>query len=154
MLDCHARIRHFTSLARTLAHVEQASSDQVADAARSVTRYFAQALPLHVADEEQSIVPRLRGLDPALDAALAAMAAEHREHEQPLSELLRLMALLSAHPDELAQHADALAAVSAELAGLIEPHLEAEERVIIPALSRLSDEVLTAIRSEMRARRA
>ena len=60
LLDCHERIRHFSTLAVRLAR-EDASDDERRGVAAGVARYFEQALPLHVRDEDESILPRLRG---------------------------------------------------------------------------------------------
>src|SRR4051812_25565021 len=79
LLECHERIRSFTGLARRLASTHGLSEEEVRDAAARVTRYFSEALPLHVADEEQSILPRLSGRSPELDAALNGMQREHHE---------------------------------------------------------------------------
>ena len=39
----------------------------VLEASRRCERYFSEALPLHVEDEEQSLLPRRRGRTPELD---------------------------------------------------------------------------------------
>ncbi|HKN72025.1 MAG TPA: hypothetical protein VJX30_13395, partial [Terriglobales bacterium] len=51
---CHARIRHFMQLSRTLAEAADAPQNDIADAAASIIRYFNEALPLHEADENQT----------------------------------------------------------------------------------------------------
>src|SRR5512132_579542 len=88
LLECHDRIRSFLALARRVAQAGPAERDGVAEAAARVRRYFAEALPLHARDEEESILPRLRGREPAVDAELAAMEREHREHGPPLAALV------------------------------------------------------------------
>src|SRR5262245_25640445 len=57
LLECHERIRNFCALACRLA--EGPPSEQAREAAAQLVRYFTVALPLHVADEEESIRPRL-----------------------------------------------------------------------------------------------
>ena len=89
LLECHERIRTFVGLAGRLANTKQPSVDEVRDAATRVARYFSEALPLHVADEEQSILPRLSGRDSELDKALNSMREQHRQHEEPLRVLLQ-----------------------------------------------------------------
>ena len=59
LLSCHYRIRHFTALAARLAEATAAPPDQIEQTAASVARYFRIALPLHKADEDGSIYPRL-----------------------------------------------------------------------------------------------
>src|SRR5690606_15926791 len=60
--ECHARIRRFVELAHEAAIRMDAPVEQVIQACADVERYFVEALPLHVADEEESIAPRLKGL--------------------------------------------------------------------------------------------
>lgn len=57
--ECHERIRRFVAMARQAGSRQGVPADQIAQACIHVERYFTQALPLHVADEEQSIEPRL-----------------------------------------------------------------------------------------------
>src|SRR5687768_5521196 len=74
--ECHERIRGFVALARRAATLRHVPADQIARACADVERYFSEALPLHVADEEESIAPRLRGLSPEVDDALAVMVQQ------------------------------------------------------------------------------
>jgi hypothetical protein len=71
LLKCHERIRTFIGLACKLGKAQEPSVDEIRDAASRVSRYFSEALPLHVADEEESILPRLAGRNPEPDLALA-----------------------------------------------------------------------------------
>ena len=56
---CHDRLRYFSELATLLASRLDASAEDVSDAARRLRTYFTVALPLHEADEELSLAPRL-----------------------------------------------------------------------------------------------
>ena len=79
--DCHARIRHFTQLSRTLAEARAASQTQVAEAAEAIFRYFKYALPLHEADENETLYPRLHDVAPLgtpLRDAARAMVEQHQ----------------------------------------------------------------------------
>lgn len=154
LLECHQRIRRFLATARRLAEARGAPAGEVAEAARAVHRYFAEALPLHAEDEERSLWPRLSGRDAGLDAALAAMAAEHREHQAPLRRLLEACAALGAAPQRHAAEAPSLLDAVAELERHFEHHLAGEEAVIFPAVRRLEPSVDAAIVGEIRARRA
>ncbi len=154
LLECHGRIRTFVRLARTVAAAPDAPAEAAGLAAGRVRRYFAEALPLHVADEEQSVEPRLRGRDAALDRALGAMRREHAEHEAATARLVELCALVEADPAQLAGLAGELGALAARLDALFEAHLEAEERSIFPALGALLGEAeRRAAIDELRARR-
>ncbi len=154
LLDCHARIRSFLGVAGRLAAARGAPPQEVAAAAEGVRRYFAEALPLHARDEEDSILPRLRGAGPDVDAALDAMHAEHLAHEAPLATLLEACEVVAAAPERLDEVRGPLREATAELSRLFEEHLAREEAVLFPALRRaLAPEVLGRIADEMRARR-
>ncbi len=155
LLDCHARIRDFVALALRLASASGLAAAEAQQAAGDVRRYFEVALPLHAADEEASILPRLRGLDPAVDAELDHMRREHAEHERAVGRLVAACRAIQERPDELGRAAPALAEAARELDGQFAAHLDREERVIFPAIrTRLDREAQEAIRAEMRARRA
>src|SRR5690606_27503113 len=61
LLECHERIRTFIDVAQRIATSPNAPPEEIREAATRVRRYFDEALPRHVADEEQSILPRLAG---------------------------------------------------------------------------------------------
>jgi len=84
---CHGRVTHFAELALRLADhpSDSAATEAVQQAAGKVLRYFDQAAPLHHADEEEDLLPRLRQrLDDGqasgkLAGLLAGLADEHGE---------------------------------------------------------------------------
>lgn len=153
LLECHARIRRFTALAHAAGTRTDATPQEIADACEQVRRYFSEALPLHVADEELSIEPRLRGLRPEVDGALAEMARQHTGHAPLLAGLLDACALLAQHPGDALARAHVVEAASA-LDAAFSPHLALEERVILPAVgSLLPADVQREIIAELRARR-
>lgn len=154
LLDCHARIRSFHGLALKLADTASPTPDEITGAATSVVRYFTLALPLHVDDEERSILPRLLGRDPALDQALEAMRAEHRDIESGLAQVVTLCAQLRDAPARHAELREALARAAHALDGAWLRHLGGEEALVFPAMrARLDAEAMRAILTEMRARR-
>ena len=153
LLACHERIRRFSRLALTLAERDDLASSELVSAVEGCARYFAEALPLHVRDEEDSVMPRLLGLRPELDEALDAMRAEHRGHEPGISALLGALDALRASPSEGARQR--LREVAEPLVRELEEHLRAAEARIFPALRELlsADEERAAI-AELRARRS
>lgn len=153
---CHQRIRSFIELARVVAERADASPPEIADACVRVARYFREALPLHVADEEQSILPRLS--DPKVGEgclqALRTMHQEHDDHVAPLAELVAACELLGAEPTEN-EARRRLGELVVSLQEAFERHLVLEETHIFPALRQhLTDADRAAIADEMRARRA
>lgn len=155
LLECHARIRSFSELAVRLGEAASPSPAEVADAAARVHRYFAEALPLHARDEEESLLPRLAGRDPGVDAALVTMHADHVGHGAVLDPVLALCAELAAAPERHAELAPALARAARLLGAHFEAHLASEEATVFPAIARLlPDEERRRIVAELRARRA
>ncbi len=155
LLGCHQRIRHFTELAVRVASPEPASDADVAAAARRVHRYHSVALPLHQADEEISIAPRLEPLvGPEIRDALAGMRREHVELDETIAALLPLWERLAAEPGLRRRLADRMTAAVTRMQGLWARHLSLEEDLIFPAVERALDAAqLAAIADEMRARR-
>jgi hypothetical protein len=156
LLACHERIRRFTAMAVALAEPAALTRPavEIADAADAVRRYLALALPLHVADEDTSLTPRLLAHAPATAAALARMHDEHVAHHTLVLEVAARCAAIARAPDQLAALAPALAAPAAELQAALALHLEEEERDIMPAVAALPADEQAAIVAELRARRA
>ncbi len=152
LLECHDRIRSFLLLSRRLAAAQD--PDGVAEAAARVVRYFTEALPLHARDEEESLRPRLAGLDPALDVALATMLREHAEHEAPLGALVAACRELARDPRRQPELAPAIARAADALDAHFVAHLRSEEEIVFPAVRRLLPErELAANAREIRERR-
>lgn len=153
LLECHGKIRQFTALARDAGERPSLSEPEVVDACQRVERYFVEALPLHVRDEEESIEPRLSGRSEALDRDLQSMQLEHREHDALVAALVGACRALCATPLD-AERRRELSQAAERLSLAIEPHLELEETRIFPALRELlTAEQRATISSELRARR-
>lgn len=153
LLACHARIRAFTAMAESVGSRSDISDEDVVDACRRCERYFVEAFPLHVEDEEQSVLPRLVGRRGELDEALAAMRDQHRSHEPLIAALLDAVREVGAHPSDRGRRTE-FARAAARCAGTLEEHLRLEEAVVIPAVrALLSEQEMRAARDELRARR-
>jgi iron-sulfur cluster repair protein YtfE (RIC family) len=131
---CHERIRKFSAMACAIANGQGADLRQAAGAVR---RYFAEAFPLHVADEEE---------------LLELPQRIHDEHISHAADVDRLVALCT--------QIEAGAPVPAELGPLAEKlrteldeHLAIEERDVFPAIRALPDDVRARMRDAIRARR-
>ena len=154
LVACHARIRSFAQLAVAIAGAtSEVSEAEVVEGCERCERYFAVALPLHVADEERSVMPRLLAAAPDVASALRTMQTEHHEHEPLVRELLvQLRAVAAAPQDHVAR--TALAAVAAPLQTAFEHHLRAEEDTVFRAIrDRLTAIQRAEIVEELRARR-
>jgi iron-sulfur cluster repair protein YtfE (RIC family) len=155
--DCHARIRHFTQLGCTLAGAQGAPESEIAEASTAVFRYFKRALPLHEADENQSVFPRLRkALPPGalVREAAETMVSQHKAIDVLVAELLIPCDILRHQPERLPALAQGLQHVTGALAKIFEAHLLLEETVVFPALKEsLTPKQIQEIRHEMQQRR-
>ena len=156
LLACHQRIRSFSALAVRLAEASGAPRESRAEAAASVHRYFRVALPLHVADEELSLRPRLLAT-PARDqvaAHLALMSAQHDEVERQLAGLTPSWSALASSP-ERSELLRTTAPLARDFERLMHDHLALEEQHIFPAARRyLTLGSMQALLEEIRGRRA
>lgn len=153
LLACHGRIRSFAAMAVAVGERTDLTDDDVVDGCARVQRYFSEALPLHMEDEEDGVLPRLHGRSPELDAALETMSEEHDAHAVLLRQLLALCASLRVDPRDANARA-ALGPVAKQLLVELEEHLAAEERIVFPAIRELltSEQQAEMVR-ELRARR-
>jgi hemerythrin-like domain-containing protein len=152
--DCHARIRYFASLALRLAEGEACPVD-AREAAARIRRYFTEAYPLHVADEHDSILPRLRTRVPDCEPLLTRLENEHRCLDTKLPELLAVCEKLeSGAEEECAAAVAKLRSLGECVQTLLDAHLTNEESHLFPLIrERLTPEDRDAIRDEFRARR-
>jgi hemerythrin-like domain-containing protein len=156
LLACHQRIRSFTGIAVRLAEATGAAAPEIANAAEAVHRYYSIALPLHEADENESVYPRLgrRLTDASERAALEAMVDQHGPLNQVVARLLPRWTELKTNPEKLSAYAADLRAAAAALQDLWTEHLALEEEIVFPLIrTRLTREDLDAIHSEMKQRR-
>lgn len=152
--ECHGRIRSFLDLASALVERQNAERAQLVDAAQRVQRYFAEAFPLHVADEEETLLPLLGGRDPEVDRALSQMRDDHGDHAADVARLVAVTEAIAAAPETLEARRDELGGIVSQLRDDLLPHLDLEESVIFPALeSLLTDAERDAARDAIRARR-
>jgi iron-sulfur cluster repair protein YtfE (RIC family) len=154
LLECHERIRFFVGLAGRLASCGPVSDNEVHEASAQLVRYFSESLLLHVADEEESVLPRLLGRSGSLDEALAAMRGEHEQHREALESLLGLCRKLESSPQQLPELREKLRETAASLEREFVVHLAQEESTVFPAIRTLlgiADQ--EAMLREFRARR-
>ena len=157
LLGCHARTRHFMQLSRTLAYAESASQKEIAEAATAIFRYFGEAVPLHEADENQSLFPRLHAALPhggLIREAAETMVEQHKAISELMAELLPLCASLGRNPGRLPSVSCSLVHVTSALNLIFAAHLLLEETVVFPAIAEwLSPAQIKQMSREMHARR-
>jgi hypothetical protein len=154
LLACHGRIRGFMATARALATRDAVADESVRESALAVDRYFTHALPLHSADEDESIAPRLKQTDERVEAALATLTPEHVAIDARLRAMCSVVRAIAEEPSSRLVHRDALLAFVNDLDAQWLRHLALEESLVVPAVRALPASEIDAIRSEMRARRA
>jgi hemerythrin-like domain-containing protein len=152
LLGCHERIRHFTAVARRMAENPAAPLDQVSEAAEAVYRYFHVALPLHEADENVSLDPRLHAAGEVVHAS-EEMVRQHVEINRVLTQLLPLWDALCREPEKLSRFSSRLVRLISELEQLWDVHLRLEEDTVFPAIKHLPADDVAAILAEMKDRR-
>ncbi len=155
LIGCHQRIRHFTAVATKLAHAQGATDDEIRQAAAGVYRYYSVSLPLHEADEEETVRPRLdRVADERVRHALLAMADQHQAIDELIERLSPLLRLLEQNPDSLAQVGGEMCSLTTALDEIFRAHLELEETVIFPAIREaLPESARAEMLAEMQQRR-
>ncbi len=119
-----------------------------------IAAFFNRTNPRHIADEEESLFPRLRAHDePALHQVLDALTAEHREQRALETELADIAARLAKGADTAALGPH-LAQIATALIAAYSDHIRIENEVLIAAIdTHLSPKVQAEAFAEMRARR-
>ena len=155
LIGCHQRIRHFTAVAAKLAHAQGDPPEEVVQAASAVHRYYTVSLPLHEADEEETLRPRLDVLgDEMLRHALAAMADQHLAIDELLERLLPLLVMVRNNPQTIHAAGSEMCSITQALQEIFGAHLQLEEEHIFPAIrERLAESVRAEMLLEMQDRR-
>jgi hemerythrin-like domain-containing protein len=158
--DCHRRIERFLDI--ILAIAEQANGKDLEEDQRTALelalRYFREAAPKHVLDEEESLFPRLRAKQsPTGHRALALLDklnADHRKTDRGhkgIEELSRVWLKEGCLPPD---DATLLARLLQSLRETYRQHIAVEDAEVFPLASRLLDGAeLQTIGQEMAARR-
>lgn len=137
-LACHERVQRFAALLSRLAeHLSAKGADEDAQVtAVSIRRYFNEAAPRHHEDEEVDMFPRLRErLDSEHDKTvldvLEQVEADHLEMaglwkrlDEALAEVSRGQRVTLEQP------------LIDRFATMYRHHIDAEERVLLPALKK------------------
>ena len=158
--DCHRRIERFLNVLVTVAAQEKGGplTEQQRAALETSLRYFREAAPKHTADEEESLFPRLRRLDPAgSQAILARIDSLEQDHEcagKAHDEVDRLGQLWLTRGRLSPEEALRLSTVLDQLARLYRNHITIEDSEVFPfAASVLPPSERSSVGAEMAARR-
>jgi hypothetical protein len=157
LVKCHDRMRHFVGAAARAAAARDPHPAGLSEAIAGVRRYFTVALPLHEADEERSIAPRLLE-SPArrrVEEAIEAMVAQHAALHGILAVIDPMWERIAANADALVSIREPLVAGTDALGRAVEEHLALEEEHVLPAIARtLTPAARASIVTEIRSRRA
>jgi iron-sulfur cluster repair protein YtfE (RIC family) len=150
-LACHDRIRHFTAGLARIATLDDPWDARAPLAAQQCAHYFQVGLPLHGADEDHSLMPRLLQHAPpqTVVVALEKMHAEHLQMDQRLPALLAALAAIANKQSD----AHSLSPYVPDFSSLMLGHLQMEEEIIFPYAQCLTADEQEAIAREIRARR-
>lgn len=153
LLAAHIETRHVLSLAEALA--QSNATTATAELAAQVADYLEWLLPLHQADEDDSLAPRLKGKHPVVDEALVSMARQHLALQGPLARLKLLCRQVANDTSRLHALRFEVGSAVSDLQARLKEHEAMEESIVFPALKRtLYADELDSISDEMKARRA
>lgn len=157
--DCHRRIEMFLRvLDRIAVIIDRPLTKEDRSSLETALRYFREAAPMHTADEEESLFPRLRQM-------LHADVESAIERLTPLEEDHRQAATMHAQVEELGQQclragklssaeAKVFARTVAGLMSIYTEHISLEDNLVFPLAAKLlSDADKAAIAGEMATRR-
>lgn len=138
-LACHQRVQRFAALLSRLAeHMRAQGPDEDAQVtAASIRRYFNEAAPRHHEDEEVDMFPRLRErLDAQSDrTVLDVLDQVEADHLEMAGVWRRLDEVLAAVERGKAATLDQ--ALIDRFTTMYRHHVDAEERVLLPAMQRV-----------------
>jgi hemerythrin-like domain-containing protein len=158
--DCHRRIVRFLQVLVALA--TQQKGEPLPDEQRTLLstslRYFREAAPKHTADEEESLFPRLRGLDSLdIDVVLARIDSLEQDHEcadRSHAEVDRLGQLWLTSGRLSPEDASQFEKLVCQLENLYRHHIGHEDTEVLPFAARVLTPVdRQAISKEMADRR-
>lgn len=156
--DCHRRIERF--LDQLVAVTEEARGGSLSSSQResldSALRYFAGAAPLHSADEEVSLFPRLRAeCGPGAESELlSGLESDHREADIEHAAIEAMGRRWLVAGELSAQDAADLLGRLTGLREFYRKHIALEDEQIFPLAARiLGAEPIEAIGREMATRR-
>jgi hypothetical protein len=156
--DCHRRIEMFLGSLAIATQVECPLDGETTRALESALRYFREAAPKHIADEEESLFPRLRRMDyPELQSALESLDILKNDHRLAISlhdrvDGLGRKCLLDGvlPPAEAKEFSEAISSLKT----MYVEHIRIEDTAVFPAAARsLTPSERAAIADEMAARR-
>jgi hemerythrin-like domain-containing protein len=153
--DCHRRIEHFLAVLVTISQKRNgaalaADEKSALDAALT---YFRNAAPKHTSDEEDSLFPRLRASETAIEC-LERLESDHRAASQDHEIVDSLGSLWLTEGKLASDQALNLAQALTRLSNLYAKHIAIEDTELFPLAARvLAEKELAEVGREMADRR-
>jgi hemerythrin superfamily protein len=154
LLACHRRIRIYLDVAWNLADASLDDLGAIRHSASVTARYFREAFPLHTADEEQSVMPRLRQFLPELRETIQQIGQDHQREEKLLPVLIENCQHIADAPEELSRIRQRFRKMTRVMTVDIESHLQREERTLFLHIEELDETTQQDMLVEMAERRA
>jgi hemerythrin-like domain-containing protein len=158
--DCHRRIERFLGLLITVTADARggALSAEQREALVAAGRYFREAAPKHIEDEERSLFPRMRDShDAQARAAMATIKELEEDHVVVDRAHMEVDSLVERWMDDgalPASDARRLLSVLEELRAIYERHIAIEDHDVFPLAGRvLNEAAIAALGREMASRR-
>jgi len=156
LADCHRRIERFLGVLGRIAALDSSAplGEEAGKALEAALHYFHTSGPLHTADEEESLFPRLREAGAiALAHQTDALEMDHRRAEElhrQSEEFFLVWTQAALREEQVA----ALRVAVEQLASLYAGHILIEEiEVFAAARTLLTAEQIAGMGAELRARR-
>lgn len=154
--DCHRRIESFLGILCVVVDRAQGRSltGEEREAVRAALQYFQSGGARHIADEEESLFPRLRESDAKSCAEIDRLEDDHREASDLHGSVERLYSAWidsgRLEPEETRQ----LLSETARLKQIYSLHIEIEETIVFARAGQVLDsQAIAAIGTEFRFRR-
>jgi hemerythrin-like domain-containing protein len=157
LTDCHRRIEHFIDVLTMVAERAQhrALDDEEARAVEAALEYFRVGGARHIADEEESLFPRLGGRTG--EDAIVEIDGLKQDHQIAASLHTQIESLYRKWiSDQTLDTVDwqALSVSTKKLKALYAVHIQVEEQAVFPRASKtLDEETLQLIGQEFKNRR-
>lgn len=157
LTDCHRRIERFLDI---LCNIGEHARDrrlmqEETSAVQASLKYFREGGVRHIADEEESLFPRLRSAAAAqAQHAIEHLEGEHREADQLHATVDRLYTDWIRAGELNAPDRETLLAGTRRLRELYAEHIRAEEQTVFPVAAQVLDaQAIAAMGEEFRVRR-
>ena len=145
---CHEKMLAHCELLTVLV-AREALDDEARQAARNISRYFSNSVPLHHRDEEEDLLPHINRQSLKIAELVQTLKKEHQTLDTLWNRIAPELKKLPADG-----FSEAFRNAATEFSTLCRQHIEKENRELLPLISNsLSEQTLAEIGESMAARR-